>query len=125
MVDGTTTPPPGAPIPPPVAPVYASASAAPKNPLVSAIVSLIIPGVGQIINGQTKKGIILLVIWIVLWIAIGIAYFVGSLLTLGYGFCCCLPVFLVPFLLNLYAAYDAYKSANDINSGIFVKDWMS
>jgi TM2 domain-containing membrane protein YozV len=125
MVDGTTTPPPGAPTTPPVAPVYASASAAPKNPLVSAIVSFLIPGVGQIINGQTKKGVILLVVYLVLWAVIVVVYLLGSIVTLGYGICCCLPVFFVPLLMNLYAAYDAYKTAGDINSGVFVKDWMS
>ena len=128
MVDGTTTPPPGAPTPPPVAPVYASASAAPKSPIVSAIVSFLIPGVGQIINGQMKKGLILLIGYIVFWIVIVGGYFVLSTLSIvvgGVGFCCCMPMFFLPLLVNIYAAYEAYKTAKDINAGIYVKDWMS
>jgi hypothetical protein len=106
-----------------------AASQAPKNPILSAILSLIIPGLGQIINGQVKKGLVLLVGFVVLWFVILIAYLFGGTIAAvfsgGLGLCCCLPVFLVPFLVNLYAAYDAYKVANDLNSGIFAPDWLS
>ena len=128
MVDGSAVPPAGGPTPPPAPPVYASASASPKSPILSAIVSFLIPGVGQIINGQLKKGLIILVGYIILWIVVTGGYFLLSFLSIivsGIGFCCCLPVFFVPFLVNLYAAYDAYKSAKAINAGQFVKDWMS
>ena len=129
MVDGTITPPPGAPTPPPVAPVYASASAAPKNPLVSAILSFLIPGLGQILNGQIKKGIILLVLDLIIWGVVVVIYLIGggilAAFTMGVGCLCCLPIFIVPLIVCLYAAYDAYKTARDINSGVFVKDWMS
>ncbi len=128
MVDGTTTPPPGAPTPPPVAPVYASASAAPKSPIVAAIASFLIPGLGQIINGQVKKGIIILIGYIVFWVVMVVGYFVLSGLSLivgGVGFCCCMPMFFIPLLVNLWAAYDGYKTAKDINAGVFIKDWMS
>lgn len=123
MADGVYNP-AVAPVPP--------AGAAPKNPLVSAIVSLIIPGVGQIINGQMKKGIILLVGYIVLWFVIIFMAFFGTVFMAiitaplgGIGGLCCCFGYLLPLLVNLYAAYDAYKTANDINAGIFVKDWMS
>jgi TM2 domain-containing membrane protein YozV len=119
MVDGVSNP-AVAPVPP--------AGAAPKNPLVSAIVSLIIPGVGQMLNGQMKKGIILLIGSLVLW---GIIIFINTMgafiltaFTVVGGLCCCFG-YLIPLVVNLYAAYDAYKTANDINAGIFVKDWMS
>jgi TM2 domain-containing membrane protein YozV len=129
MVDGSAVPPAGGPTPPPAPPVYASASASPKSPILSAIVSFLIPGLGQIINGQLKKGLILLVGYIVFWIVVVVGYFLlGTILavfTAGIGLCCCMPVLFVPVLVNLYAAYDAYKTANAINAGQFVKDWMS
>jgi hypothetical protein len=120
MVDGVSNP-AAAPVPP--------AGAAPKNPIVSAVVSLILPGVGQIINGQMKKGLILLVGWIVLWFIVFVLYFMGGVIvgmfTMGITSCLCCFLYIVPFIVNLYAAYDAYKTANDLNAGIFVKDWMS
>ena len=100
-----------------------------KNPIISAIVSLLIPGVGQIINGQMKKGLILLVGYIVLWIVVFMLYMFGGILlgalTMGITTCLCCFVYVIPFVVNLYAAYDAYKIANDINAGIFVGDWMA
>jgi TM2 domain-containing membrane protein YozV len=125
MVEGTSSTPPGGPTPPHSAPVYASASASPKSPILSAILSFFIPGLGQIINGQLKKGLILLIGYIVLWVILSVVYVIGSFATGGVGVCCCFPVLLVPLLINIYAAYDAYKTAKDINAGIFVKDWMS
>lgn len=67
-----------------------------SNPIVNAIVSFIIPGLGQIINDYKKKGIILLVIALLLNLLV---YFYfnnafGSIIARLYG---------------LYAAYDAYK----------------
>jgi TM2 domain-containing membrane protein YozV len=115
----------GAPVPPYTA---APAGAAPKNPIVSAVVSLIIPGLGQIINGQMKKGLILLVGWIVLWIVLFIVSTVGSIIltavTVIGGLCCCFG-YILPLVVNLFAAYDAFKVAKDINAGVIVRDWMS
>ncbi|WP_424356621.1 hypothetical protein [Methanocella sp. MCL-LM] len=123
MVDGAINP-AAAPVPPMGAPA--------KNPIVSAIVSLIIPGVGQIINGQMKKGIIFLVGYIVFWIVIFFLAFFGTFFLAiitaplgGIGGCLCCMGYVLPLLVNLYAAYDAYKTANDINAGILVTDWMS
>lgn len=116
MVDGVSNP-----VPPMGTPA--------KNPIVSAIVSLIIPGVGQMINGQMKKGLILLVGYIALWIVVVLLYMFGGIflgmLTMGITSCLCCVLYIVPFVVNLYAAYEAYKTANDINAGIIVNDWMS
>lgn len=120
MVDGNPAP-MYSPVPPAGVPA--------KNPIVSAVVSLIIPGVGQIINGQMKKGLILLVGYIVLWIVVVVLYMFGGILlgalTMGITSCLCCFLYLIPFVVNLYAAYDAYKTANDLNAGIFVRDWMA
>ena len=120
MVDGSPVS-TYAPVPPAGVPA--------KNPIVSAVVSLIIPGVGQMINGQMKKGLILLVGYIVLWIAVVILYMVGGIIlgmiTFGITSCLCCFLYIIPFIVNLYAAYDAYKTANDINAGLIVRDWMA
>ena len=76
-----------------------------KNPILAAILSFLIVGLGQIYLGLTKKGIILFV-----------AAFVSGILTL----------FIIGWLLWLivwgYAIYDAYNSANKMNNGIGVQD---
>lgn len=121
---------PAAPVPPaaPVSPVAPAVAAAPKNPIVSGIISLIIPGAGQIINGQVKKGIALLAAWILSWILIVVLSVVGGTILTAFtgvgGLCCCFTYFL-PLLVNLYAAYDAYKTAQDMNNGIIQNDWFS
>ncbi len=123
MVDGNP-----APIYSPVPPAGVPA----KNPIVSAVVSFFIPGIGQIINGQMKKGLILLLGYIVLWIVVVFMAFFGTIflgiITAplgGIGACLCCFGYAFPLLINLYAAYDAYKTANDINAGILVRDWMA
>lgn len=67
------------------------------NPIVLAILSFIIPGLGQALAGDIKKGIIFFVILIVLGLII--AYVLGGALWL----------YIIPFLYRIYAAYDAYK----------------
>jgi TM2 domain-containing membrane protein YozV len=120
------------PTAPPMAPVAAAAAgtmaAAPvskKEPIFSIILSFLFPGLGQIYNGQVKKGIVLLVTYVVLWVAIFVVYLAGSLITMGVGALCCMPVFLVPLIEWLYGMYDAYVVANKLNRGEFTKDWLS
>jgi hypothetical protein len=96
-----------------------------KEPILSIILSFFFPGLGQIYNGQMKKGIILIVGYIVLWIAVVIAYFAGSLVTMGVGAFCCMPVFLVPLIEWVYGMYDAYVVANKLNRGEPTADWLS
>lgn len=68
-----------------------------SDAIVNAILSFIIPGVGQAINGYKKKGIIMFVIALIMGILV--YYFhigiFGNIVTILY---------------SLYAAYDAYST---------------
>ncbi|MDO5810996.1 MAG: hypothetical protein Q4Q37_07860 [Methanobrevibacter sp.] len=68
-----------------------------SDAIVNAILSFIIPGVGQAINGYKKKGIIMFVIALIMGILV--YYFhigiIGNIVTILY---------------SLYAAYDAYST---------------
>lgn len=66
------------------------------NPIVAAILSFILPGLGQILAGETKKGVIFIVIAIVLWALIIPTALLSSFISL---------------IFSIYAAYDAYKLA--------------
>jgi TM2 domain-containing membrane protein YozV len=108
-VDATPPPPPP---PPPAAPPPSFAPpaqfAAPpggyttgttaKNPVLSLVLSLVLPGLGQIINGETGKGIALIVGWVVsfflLFVLIG---------------------FLTGLAVWAFAAYDAFQGAKKWN----------
>lgn len=103
-----------------------------KEPIVSAVISFLIPGTGQAYNGQVKKGIAVLLGYIVLWIAVYAIYFFGglglTLITAGIGslaLLCCFPMLFLPLLINVWAAYDAYKTSKRINTGEIIRDWLS
>lgn len=68
-----------------------------KNALINAIISFIIPGLGQSIHGNVKRGIILFIGMLIVHAAIYYAAnnFAGSVLSTLYHF---------------YAGYDAYKN---------------
>jgi TM2 domain-containing membrane protein YozV len=66
-----------------------------KNPALACVLSLLWPGIGQIYNGQTGKGIGFIIIAI---IAVMTVLFIS------------LPFF-------IYAAYDSYATAKKINTG--------
>ncbi|MGH3087878.1 MAG: DUF5683 domain-containing protein [Rubrobacteraceae bacterium] len=70
-----------------------------KSAGLAAVLSLILPGVGQIYNGQILKGIILIIID-----AIN-----GALMFVLIGF-------ITWPITVLYAVYDAYKTAERINA---------
>lgn len=65
------------------------------NPIIAAILSFIIPGLGQIIAGETKKGIIFFVIAIVIGILSAVSLFIS----------------IIYFIYVIYVAYDAYQLA--------------
>ncbi|MDL2246743.1 hypothetical protein LJB96_03915 [Methanobrevibacter sp. OttesenSCG-928-K11] len=66
------------------------------NAILAAILSLIIPGVGQLYEGQdAKKGIIFIIIAIILGYASTLMGFIGIL----------------SLIFAIYAAYDAYVNA--------------
>lgn len=78
-----------------------------KSPILGAILSFLIIGLGQVYLGLTKKGIILFVLAIVS----------GFLMLLFVGY-------ILWLLVWLYAIYDGYNSANKMNNGIAVEDTL-
>ena len=73
-------------------------AASAPSPLIAGILSIFLPGVGQMYAGQTLKGFVLLVV----------AFFTVGLCG----------------LLNLVAAFDAYKIAQRRTLGEPVSDWQ-
>lgn len=71
----------------------------PKNPALAAILSFLINGLGQIYNGETKKGLII----------IGVQIINALLALIIIGFFTGLIVF-------VWSIYDAYKTAEKINA---------
>jgi len=64
-----------------------------KEPAVALLLSFLLPGVGQIYNGDIGKGIAFMIgFWVLVWIGIGIVFWI-------------------------WAMIDAYKSATNINLG--------
>jgi TM2 domain-containing membrane protein YozV len=99
---GAPPPPPQIEVPVPVqfqAPVggYTTGVTA-KNPVLSLVLSLVIPGLGQIINGETGKGIALIV-------GVVISFFLIFVL-IG---------FLTWFAIWVFAMYDAFQGAKKWN----------
>ncbi len=92
-----------------------------KKPLLALLLSLlggmltlgILLGLGQIYNGQVKKGIIISITSILMW-----------MISLGAGMVCCLLTLLLPLAFWLWVLYDAYMTANKINDGEPIKDWL-
>ena len=64
------------------------------SPIIAAVISFLLPGIGQVVQGETKKGLIMFVIAIIL-----------SALSL-YVLALC---YIISFIYTIYAAYDAYK----------------
>ena len=71
-----------------------------KNPVLAAILSLLIVGLGQIYNGQIGKGIVLIICYVISIV----------LCTILIG----IPLLVI---LWIYGIYDAYNTANKINAG--------
>lgn len=70
-----------------------------KNPAVSAILSFLIPGLGQIYNGQIFKG--------AAFVFIAVFFLFTTIIAIGY--------FLYP-VFWIYTVYDAYTTAKQINA---------
>jgi len=93
------------------------------NPRVAAILSFVFTGLGQIYNGQIKKGLTLmflagvsLIIFLVGAIFIGhaIITFFGSLPLLVWGIVLFLIGFIGIIILGIYNISDAYQTAEKI-----------
>lgn len=85
--------------------------------LISVVCMLVLgaPAVGYFYIDEVKKGIEYLIIgWLVLGLVVG-AYIVGGVLggiaTFGLTSLCCLPVFLVPLVVDLVIVWDVYLEA--------------
>ncbi|MCG3211582.1 MAG: hypothetical protein FOGNACKC_05228 [Anaerolineae bacterium] len=73
----------------------------PKNPIIAAILSLVLlGGVGQLYLGQQKKGIILIAAWVILWLVPCVG----------------------PLLAAVMGAVDAYIIADKLQKGQSVGD---
>lgn len=70
-----------------------------KSPGLAAVLSLIIPGLGQIYNGEIGKGLAMVIVSIIMWVLVWL-----------------LIPFLVIIVLWVYGIYDAYKKAERINA---------
>jgi len=74
-----------------------------KEPLLALILSFLLPGLGQIYNGDTNNGMMLIVgtvaSWLMTSVCIGVFLFIG---------------------IWAYAMYDAYTRAEKINRGEIV-----
>lgn len=80
-------------------PSKAGESAAPRKPIVAALLSLLTPGLGQLYNGQLVKALVFFVVVSSVWLAydwtglrdsfrgfvVGLALLLGGLLVLGYS----------------------------------------
>lgn len=103
--------------PPRVPEQMIAAPAEKKNALLALLLSVIVPGLGQLYNGQVKKGIILAVGYILVWLVV-------IILSNYRGWLCCVT-FWIPFVVIIYAAYDAYATTKKANSGKRIKDWLA
>jgi hypothetical protein len=100
----TYTPPPPPSTPPPGGAggaklVYPSTP--PKDPVLVAILNVLIGGVGYLVMGQQTKGIVAIIIWVVGWAACGIPSAVVAVL----------------------AAIDGYLQAQQLQQGKPVGEW--
>jgi TM2 domain-containing membrane protein YozV len=75
------------------------------NAILAAVLSLIIPGVGQIYAGRLKRGIVFLVVAIVCWILLGGGFFLSRSLLIS------LPGLLY-FIFVIINVIDAYMLAS-------------
>ncbi|ARS91868.1 hypothetical protein B1756_14475 [Natrarchaeobaculum aegyptiacum] len=78
-----------------------------KDPGIAAVISLIVPGGGQVYNEQIVRGAVFFGIYACFWMFV----FVTMLIFIGFLFMFLAPVF------HLVAAWDAYAQATKINSG--------
>lgn len=75
-----------------------------KNPRIAAVASVVLPGLGQIYDGETRKGIPLIIV------AVFFLYVIITNRTILSEIADFLYIVFV-----LYSAYDAYSTANEIN----------
>ena len=77
----------------------------PKNPAVSLIVSFFLPGVGTLMNGETNKGVLILVGWLMSWV---LGWFL-LIFIVGFFF------FMIATGLWIWGMIDAFQGAKNWN----------
>ncbi len=91
---------------------YTKTPAKKKNPIIAVIASFIFPGLGQIYNGETRKGIgyiIMGIMFVSIWgFLMHDRHIIGPILVSGASI----------ILLLISNMYDAYKTAKEIGSQI-------
>ncbi|WP_048197869.1 hypothetical protein [Methanocella arvoryzae] len=103
-----------------------------KDPFFAAVLSIagglltgsLLFSLGQLYNGQVKKFTVLTIVNIFMGGIVAALYLGGSLITVGVGLLCCLPVFLLPVIIYIYEIYDAYVTATMLNRGEPAYDWF-
>ena len=78
-----------------------------NDPAIVALISFLVPGAGQIMLGQTTRGVSILVGYLLFWVITFVLMFV----LIGFLLVLLAPVF------NIGAAWDAYNQAQKINAG--------
>ena len=78
-----------------------------KNPIVAAVASVVLPGLGQIYDEEARRGIVLIII-AVFFLYMVVAYH-NIVAELGDA---------LYVVLVLYAAYDSYNTAKMMNEGL-------
>ncbi len=69
------------------------------NAILAAVLSFFIPGLGQALAGEIKKGVIFFVIAIILGLILGFLFGTGII------------TYIIAIIYDIYAAYDAYNTA--------------
>ena len=82
-----------------------------RNPILAFFLALFFPGLGQVYNGQIKKGFLFLLITFTLPLFLGFTrigiFFIGFLL-----------IILIDFIFKIYVIYDAVKNAKKLKNYI-------
>ena len=96
-----------------------------EDSILAALVSFFIPGIGNMINGDTDRGLVIFVVWVI-WLVVvwGIDFFiVGSIITvitLGFGIIIQgllgLVLGLIELVVHIIAAIDAYRRSEIVDN---------
>lgn len=83
------------------------ASASDEDPAIIGLISFLVPGAGNIVLGQTERGVLILGGYFAFWfVAVILTFFIIGLFMM-----------MVAPLLNVVAGYDAYNQAKKIQAG--------
>lgn len=72
-----------------------------KEPFIAAVLSFLLPGLGQVYNGDFKKGLFIQIAYIITWMAAFIFFLFA----------------VIPIVILIYAIYEAYTEADKMRKG--------